>query len=327
MPKSCKYQSCKTQINKTKSANAGKIQARAGITKSFFKEQEMSIFTRLLLGSAALAGVGYAGYKAKKHLDSQMEKPENYGLGYKDVAFEEAGKIICNGLGAITEGLAKGYEKIFDEPLYAEGVMSSLDTLKSTLRKSECKHLNGMQLAPALVKKTSFSAAQCSRIGIPIYDEEMDKLNTLHDEIQKNDDFIDAIYELESQCYKAHKTILDFVSFAKDMARDSSDTDTIKGLDNIYSVASSKYDLDEVGEIESVKSAIKSIKESCDRLATLNAELKSSLKDSALQDSHHASKLSEALELATALDGVIRGDFASYGSFCSERVETLQQSA
>lgn len=284
----------------------------------------MSSFTRLLLGGAALAGLGYAGYKAKKHLDSQMEKPENYGLGYKDVAFEEAGKIICNGLGAITEGLAKGYEKIFDEPLYAEGAMSSLDTLKSTLRKSECKHLNGMQLAPALVKKTSFSAAQCSRIGIPIYDDEMDKLNALHDEIQKNDDFIDAIYELESQCYKAHKAILDFVFVAKDSG-ESSDLDAIRGLNKIYSVASSKYDLDEVGEVESVKSAIKSIKESCDRLATLNAELKSSA-DSA-SHSDYQSKLSEATKLAIALDSTIRGDFASYGSFCSERVETLQQSA
>lgn len=286
----------------------------------------MSIFTRFVLGSAALAGVGYAGYKAKKHLDSQMEKPENYGLDYKDIAFEEAGKIICNGLGAITEGLAKGYEKIFDEPLYAEGVMSSLDTLKSTLRKSECKHLNGMQLAPALVKKTSFSAAQCSRIGIPIYDEEMDKLNALHDEIQKNDDFIDAIYELEAQCYKAHKTILDFVCVAKDSI-DSSESSKVEKLGKIYNVDSSKYDIEECGEIESVQSSIKSIKESCDKLATLNDELKSSLKDFASQDSDYASKLSEALELATALDSAIRGDFASYGSFCSKRVETLQQSA
>ena len=291
----------------------------------------MSSFTRLLLGSAALAGIGYAGYKAKKHLDSQMEKPENYGLGYKDVAFEEAGKIICNGLDKITEGLAKGYEKIFDEPLYyKEGtfsVMASANELNEKYRELECRHLNGAQLVQKLTKKAGFIIAEISRIDKPAYECDFEKFDKLNEEATRINDFIDAIYELEAQCYKAHKTILDFVSFAKDMARDSSDTDTIKGLDSIYSVASSKYDLDEVGEIESVKSAIKSIKESCDRLATLNAELKSSLKDSALQDSHHASKLSEVLELATALDGVIRGDFASYGSFCSERVETLQQSA
>lgn len=327
MPKSCKFKPYKKR-KKTQSVKTQARQARFRHCKIFFKEQEMSIFTRLVLGSAALAGVGYAGYKAKKHLDSQMENPENYGLDYKDVAFEEMGKIIVNGLGAISEGLAKGYEKIFDEPLYDKegvgGVMASLNSLNATLRNVDCKHLNGLQLAPALAKKAEFISAEASRIGIPIYDGEMERFDKLNDEAIKINDFVDVIYKLEAKCYKTHKIILDFVCIARNII-DSSEASKIENLGKIYNVASSKYDINECGEVENVKSSIKSIAQSCKKLASLNDELKSSLDSGA--DSSVKDTLKSALELATALDRTIRGDFANYGGFCDKRVEFTQESA
>lgn len=276
----------------------------------------MSKFTRFVLGTATLAGVGYAGYKIKQHLDSQKAKPENEFLDYKDLAIQEAGKAVANALDTASEWVAKGYEKIFDEPFYGHCKQGEILAMTNEIaRKSVCKHLGEKKLVPSLIKEAEFTLAKHSRFDLGFLDDkQQDEADRLWDRGENIYNFIEAIYQLEAQCYEAHKAIVDFVS----LARESSSVDCAK-LDDLsrgYEVYDSKYDLCEIEEIALVNEASDSIKNACEKLATLK---------SSAENSSTPPNLDEALELALVLDSVIRDDFASGGRFCAKPVEALTE--
>lgn len=276
----------------------------------------MSKFTRFVLGTATLAGAGYAGYKIKQHLDSQKTKPENEFLDYKELAIQEAGKAVSNALDTASEWVAKGYEKIFDEPFYGHCKQGKILTMTNEIaRKSVCKHLGEKKLAPALIKEAEFTLAKHSRFDLGFLDDkQQDEADGLWDRGENIYNFIDAIYQLEAQCYEAHKAIVDFVSLAREYS--NIDCDKLDDLSRDYEVCDSKYDLCEIEEIALVNEASDSIKNACEKLATL----KSSGENSSTRFS-----LEEALELALVLDSVIRDDFASGGRFCAKSVEALTE--
>lgn len=282
----------------------------------FCKEQKMSKFTRFVLGTATLAGVGYAGYKIKQHLDSQKAKPENEFLDYKDLAIQEAGKAVANALDTASEWVARGYEKIFDEPFYGHWKQGKiLATINKSAHNSICKHLGEKQLAPTLIKEAEFTLAKHSRFDFGFLDnEQQDEADELWERGENIYNFIEAIYQLEAQCYEAHKAIVDFASFARESS--SIDCAKLDDLSRDYEVYDSKYDLCEIEEIALVNEASDSIKNACEKLATLKSSGENS---SALPN------LEEALELALVLDSVIRGDFASGGRFCAKPVEALTE--
>lgn len=276
----------------------------------------MSKFTRFVLGTATLAGVGYAGYKVKQHLDSQKAKSENEFLDYKDLAIQEAGKAVANALDTASEWVARGYEKIFDEPFYGHWKQGKiLATINEHTCNRICKHLGQKRLAPALIKEAEFTLAKHSRFDLGFLDsKQQDETDELWERGENIYNFIEAIYQLESQCYEAHKAIVDFASFA----RESSGIDCAK-LDDLsrdYEVYDSKYDLREIEEIALVNETIDSVKNACEKLAAL--------KSSGENSSTHLN-LDEALEIALVLDSVIRDDFASGGRFCSKSVEALTE--
>ena len=275
----------------------------------------MSKFTRFVLGTATLAGVGYAGYKVKQHLDSQKAKPENEFLDYKDLAIQEAGKVVVNALDTASEWVARGYEKIFDEPFYGHWKQGKiLATINEHTRSRICKHLGEKKLAPALTREAEFTLAKHSRFDFFLDSEQQDEADELWERGESIYNFIEAIYQLEAQCYEAHKAIVDFVS----LARESSSIDCAK-LDDLsrdYEVYDSKYDLCEIEEIALVNEASDSIKNACEKLATLK---------SSAENSNTPPKLDEALEFALVLDSVIRDDFASGGRFCTKSVEALTE--
>ena len=98
------------------------------------------------LGGALMAG----GYALKRYLDGKIADKDNLYSDYKDAALGEGGKVVLKGLKGAADGLAWGYEQLFDEPLFDNELEKEALERQVQTRQVLCEHLQGALLAPNL---------------------------------------------------------------------------------------------------------------------------------------------------------------------------------
>ena len=208
--------------------------------------------TALILGVAAIGG-----YLVKRHLDKKIAT-ECYD-GYVDAA-------LCEGAPLLGRGAVNGFNKFleaterwFDEPAFGNDLRETINNAILSARKNQCPHLDDSRLCPTLFKKEQFGLAKVSRMQ-NVAELDMFKIsseNNKWEEFQNNPleremdaltDFINNLYDLESLCYKAHKSLIKIAEQIKSLEFNGESFGDLLGKFGFYFVSDSKYDLSEYCE-------------------------------------------------------------------------------
>ena len=204
--------------------------------------------TAIFLGVATIGG-----YLVKRHLDKKIAT--EYYDGYVDAA-------LCEGATLLGRGAVNGFNKFleaterwFDEPAFGDSLRETINNAILSARKKQCPHLGDSRLCPTLFRKEQFGLAKVSRMQ-NVADLDMFKIsseNNKWEEFQNNPleremdaltDFINNLYDLETLCYKAHKTLIKIAEQIKSLGFSG---DSL-GEFGFYFVSDSKYDLSEYCE-------------------------------------------------------------------------------
>ena len=208
--------------------------------------------TALFLGVATIGG-----YLVKRHLDKKIAT-ECYD-GYVDAA-------LCEGATLLGRGAVNGFNKFleaterwFDEPAFGNDLRETINNAILSARKNQCPHLGDSRLCPTLFKKEQFGLAKVSRMQ-NVAELDMFKIsseNNKWEEFQNNPleremdaltDFINNLYDLETLCYKAHKSLIKIAEQIKSLEFSGESYDDLLGKFGFYFVSDSKYDLSEYCE-------------------------------------------------------------------------------
>ena len=204
--------------------------------------------TALILGVATLGG-----YLVKRHLDKKIAT--EYYDGYVDAA-------LCEGATLLGRGAVNGFNKFleaterwFDEPAFGDSLRETINNAILSARKKQCPHLGDSRLCPTLFRKEQFGLAKVSRMQ-NVAELDMFKISSennkweefqnspLEREMDALTDFINNLYDLESLCYKAHKSLIKIAEQIKSLGFSG---DSL-GKFGFYFVSDSKYDLSEYCE-------------------------------------------------------------------------------
>ena len=203
--------------------------------------------TALFLGVATIGG-----YLVKRHLDKKIAT-ECYD-GYVDAA-------LCEGATLLGRGAVNGFNKFletterwFDEPAFGNDLRETINNAILSARTKQCPHLGDSRLCPTLFKKEQFGLAKVSRmqnvaeldmfkIGSENNKWEEFQNNPLEREMDALTDFINNLYDLESLCYKAHKSLIKIAEQIKSLEFSGESYDDLLGKFSFYFVSDSKYDL------------------------------------------------------------------------------------